>query len=87
MKVLKNNILIKETLDSEKNKTESGLIITATKDLREPVEATVEEVGADVKGVVKGDKILYMPKFGVIDFSFKGDSYKILREDEVLAVL
>ncbi len=84
MRVLNSKILVTE---KNEDKTESGLIVaSSSKDYSKPVEAVVEGVGDEVKTVKVNDVILYMPRAGVA-FDKDDVTYRILKEDEVLAIL
>ena len=83
MQVLCDRVLFEEDLE---NKTKSGLVIASSIDYNTPREATLLEVGSEVKYVKKGDRIMYMPRGGV---TFKKDNtnYRILKEEDILAIV
>ncbi len=51
-----------------------------------PVVATVEAVGPDVKGIKKGDRIVYK-EYSTTELKIDGTEYLIVREEDVLATL
>jgi len=74
----------------EADKTKSGIILPETVDKEKPAQGKVVAVGAGEKikksGVKKGDEIVY-EKYAGTEFKIGGIEYKILKEDEILAIL
>lgn len=66
-------------------KTASGLYLPDTAK-EKPVEATVEAVGADVKAVKTGDKIVYK-EYSTTELKLGDKEYLIVKEEDVLATL
>lgn len=90
MKVFKDLLLVEEDLSvKEKVAEDSNIIIRSTPktNLLGPIEGKVLEVGTEVKGINKGDTILYLPSEGVT-YKKDGDiKYKFIKESTVLAVV
>ena len=86
MKVLNERILVK--VANEEEKTESGIILTATKQERK-YEGTVVDVGTnpDIKeiGIKVGDYVWY-PKGLNTEFTKDGVIYDIVSVYDILAV-
>ena len=74
----------------ENVKTKSGIILPDTVDKEKPAEGIVVALGAGDKikksGVKKGDRVVF-EKYSGTEFKVDGAEYKILKEDEILAVL
>jgi chaperonin GroES len=86
MKVLKDYILIKEPLNTEK-KSETGIFLGEDAiDFSRPVTNEVILVGSDVKEVKVGDTVMYMPKQGI---HMKQDdcTWRFLKEENIIAVM
>ena len=74
----------------EADKTKSGIILPETVDKEKPAQGKVVAIGAGEKikksGVKKGDEVVY-EKYAGAEFKIGGIEYKILKEDEILAIL
>lgn len=66
-------------------KTSSGLYLPETAK-EKPVAAVVQAVGAEVKNVKKGDRIVYK-EYSTTELKINGTEYLILKEEDVLAKL
>lgn len=66
-------------------KTSSGLYLPETAK-EKPVAATVEAVGPEVKGVKKGDRIVYK-EYSTTELKINGTEYLIIKEEDILAKL
>lgn len=66
-------------------KTSSGLYLPETAK-EKPVTAVVEAVGPEVKGVKKGDRIIYK-EYSTTELKINGTQYLIIKEEDVLAKL
>ncbi len=64
--------------------TKSGILLGEAKE--KPAYAVVESVGPDVKGVKKGDKIVYK-EYSTTEIKIEDTDYIILKEEDVLATL
>jgi len=75
----------------EAEKTKSGIILPETADKEKPAQGKVVAIGAGEKikksGVKKGDEVVFEKYAGTEFNSPTGEVYKILKEDEVLAIL
>ncbi len=67
------------------NKTASGLYLPDNAK-EKPVVAIVEAVGPDVKGLKKGDKIVYK-EYSTTELKINGTEYLIVKVEDVLATL
>ncbi len=83
--------LIVETQDE--TITESGIVIPDTAEKDRPQQGKVLAVGTDRSGdkerlldVVVGDRILF-GKYSGTEIKFTGESFLILKEEDVLAVI
>lgn len=74
----------------EADKTKSGIILPETIDKEKPAQGRVIAMGAGEKikksGIKKGDEVVY-EKYAGAEFKIGGKEYKILKEDEILAIL
>lgn len=74
----------------EAHKTKSGIILPETADKEKPAQGKVFAVGSGEKikksGLRKGDEIVF-EKYAGTEFKIGGIEYKILKEDEILAIL
>lgn len=74
----------------ETGKTKSGIILPETADKEKPAQGRVVMVGVGEKikksGVKKGDEVVY-EKYAGTEFKIGDTEYKILKEDEILAIL
>ncbi len=67
------------------SKTASGIYLPeAAKE--KPVVAKIEAVGAEVKTLKKGDRILYK-EYSTTEIKIDGTEYLIVKEEDVLATL
>ena len=66
-------------------KTASGLYLPDNAK-EKPVAAEVMAVGPDVKGVKKGDKILYK-EYSTTEVKIDGTEYLIVKEEDILATV
>lgn len=67
------------------SKTASGIYLPETAK-EKPVVAKVEAIGPDVKGIKKGDKIIYK-EYSTTELKIDGIEYIIVKEEDVLATL
>lgn len=70
-------------IDEAQTKTASGIFLTQNAQ-EKPKTATVDAVGADVKGISKGDKIIYK-SYSSTDIKHDGVDYILVKEEDVLA--
>lgn len=74
----------------ELGKTKSGIILPETADKEKPAQGKVVSIGAGEKikksGIRKGDEIIF-EKYAGTEFKIGDIEYKILKEDEILAIL
>ncbi len=74
----------------ESEKTKSGIILPETADKEKPAQGKVVSMGAGEKikksGVKKGDEVVF-EKYAGTEFKIGNVEYKILKEDEILAIL
>ncbi len=74
----------------ELGKTKSGIILPETADKEKPAQGKVVSIGAGEKikksGIKKGDEVVY-EKYAGTEFKIGDVEYKILKEDEILAIL
>jgi len=74
----------------ESEKTKSGIILPETADKEKPAQGKVLTIGLGEKikksGIRKGDEIVF-EKYAGTEFKIGGIEYKILKEDEILAIL
>lgn len=66
-------------------KTASGIYLPDSAK-EKPVFATVEAVGPDVKGIKKGDKIVYK-EYSTTELKVNDVEYLIVKEEDVLATV
>lgn len=71
--------------EAAQTKTASGLYLPDNAK-EKPVVAKVEAVGPDVKGIKKGDKILYK-EYSTTEIKIDGLEYLIVKEEDILATL
>lgn len=71
--------------EEAKTQTASGIYLPDTAK-EKPVLARVEAVGPDVKGVKKGDRIIYK-EYSTTDLKIDGTEYLIVKEEDVLATV
>ncbi|MFH1990680.1 MAG: co-chaperone GroES [Patescibacteria group bacterium] len=74
----------------EAARTKSGIILPETVDKEKPAQGKVVAMGAGEKikksGIKKGDQVIY-EKYAGTEFKIESVEYKILKEDEILAIL
>jgi len=86
MKVLKDYVLVEEPTVEEK-KSEGGIILAQDKvDYTTPITNVVVSVGKDVEEVKEGDTILYLARSGT-ELKHDGKNYRILKEEEIVAII
>lgn len=73
------------TREAAQTKTASGLYLPDSSK-EKPVMATVQAVGPDVKGIKKGDRILYK-EYSTTEIKIDGAEYLIVKEEDILATL
>lgn len=71
--------------EQAQTKTASGLFLPDNAK-EKPVVATVQAVGPDVKGIKKGDRILYK-EYSTTEITIDGTEYLIVKEEDILATL
>jgi chaperonin GroES len=71
--------------EEAQTKTASGLFLPDNAK-EKPVVAKVEAVGPDVKGIKKGDNILYK-EYSTTEIKIDGKEYLIVKEEDILATL
>ncbi len=81
--------IVAEPLSIEEE-TKSGIVLPDTVDKEKPEQGKVIAIGAGEKikdsGIKKGDMVLFS-KYGGEDIKFNDKEYKILKEEDVLAIL
>lgn len=74
----------------EAEKTKSGIILPETADKEKPAQGRVLVVGNGEKikksGIKKGDEVVF-EKYSGTEFKIGGADYRILKEEEILAIL
>lgn len=76
--------VVLQQVESEET-TKSGIILPDSAK-EKPEQGKVVAVGADVKEVKTGDKVLYS-KYGPTEVKVDGEDYMIVKEEDVLATL
>lgn len=71
--------------EEARTQTASGIYLPDTAK-EKPVVAVVEAVGPDVKGIKKGDRIVYK-EYSTTDLKIDGKEYLIVKEEDVLATV
>jgi len=84
IKPLGERIVVKPIKQEEK--TEGGIYLPETASKEKPQRGDVIAVGADFKGVKKGDKVIFA-KYGGTEIKVDDEEYLVLGEDDVLAIL
>lgn len=96
--IMTKNIYIKPLGDravvlplKESEKTKSGIILPETADKEKPAQGKVVAIGGGEKikksGLKKGDEVVF-EKYAGTEFNPPGGGeYKILKEEEILAIL
>ena len=82
LKPLKDRIVA--VVEKPREKTKSGILLGEAKE--KPAYAVVESVGPEVKGVKKGDKIVYK-EYSTTEIKLDDKDYVIVKEEDVLATL
>lgn len=87
MKLLKYFILVKEPLEEEK-KTSGGIIVATDNKVNpsDPIVNVVEEVGDGVVYTKKGDRVLYLPREGLL-VKRPECNWRILKEENIIAIM
>lgn len=74
----------------ETEKTKSGIILPETVDKEKPAQGRVVALGNGEKikksGIKNGDEVVY-EKYSGTEFKIGSTEYKILKEEEILAIL
>lgn len=73
------------TREEAATKTASGLYLPSNAK-EKPAYAVVEAVGPDVKGIKKGDKIVFK-EYSTTELKIDNKEYLIVKEEDVLATL
>jgi len=93
VKPLRNRVLIKPV--SQKEKTDSGILIPQTADKKKPAPGKVVAVGSGRKTssgetipleVEEGDRVLYN-KFGAKEIKIQGKDLLLAKEQDILAII
>ena len=88
IKPLGDRVVVAPVKESEK--TKSGIFLPETADKEKPAQGKVIAMGAGDKikksGVKKGDIVVY-EKYAGAEFKIGNIEYKLLKEEEVLAIL
>jgi len=71
--------------EEAKTQTASGIYLPDTAK-EKPAYAVVEAVGPDVKGIKKGDRIVYK-EYSTTELKIDGKEYLIVKEEDVLATV
>jgi chaperonin GroES len=71
--------------EQAQTKTASGIYLPDSA-REKPAAAVVEAVGPDVKGIKKGDKIIYKD-YSATELKIDSTEYLIVKEEDVLATL
>lgn len=71
--------------EEAKTQTASGIYLPDSAK-EKPAYAVVEAVGPDVKGIKKGDKIVYKD-YTATELKVNGTEYLIVKEEDVLATV
>ncbi len=82
LKPLKDRVVARK--EEAATQTKSGLLLGEATET--PAYAVVEAVGADVKAVKKGDKIIFK-EYSATDIKIDAENYLIIKEDDILATL
>lgn len=80
---LTNHVVAK--LETPAKKTASGLLLPDT-NKEQTAYAIVESVGPEVKGIKKGDKIIYK-EYSTTNVELENEKYIIVEEKDILATL
>lgn len=71
--------------EEAKTQTASGIYLPESAK-EKPVLAVVEAIGPEVKGIKKGDKIVYK-EYATTELKVDGVDYLIVKEEDVLATI
>ncbi len=71
--------------EEAQTKTASGIYLPDNAK-EKPVLAKVEAVGPDVKGIKKGDRILYK-EYSTTEIKIDGTEYLIVKEEDILGTV
>lgn len=71
--------------EEAQTKTASGLYLPDNAK-EKPVLAKVEAIGPDVKGIKKGDRILYK-EYSTTELKIDGTEYLIVKEEDILGTI
>ncbi len=82
LKPLKDRVVA--IIEKPLEKTKAGILLGEAKE--KPAYAVVESVGPEVKGVKKGDKIVYK-EYSTTEIKHNNKDYIILKEEDILATL
>lgn len=82
IKPLRDKIVAKK--EEPLTKTKSGILLGEAKET--PAYAVVEAAGPDVKGIKKGDKIVYK-EYSTTNIKIDDVDYIIVAEEDVLATM
>lgn len=87
MKVIPRGKYMLVKPDGEESKeNEFGLLSPSNEEAEEKAQGVVEAVGDEVKGVKKGDKVIYGVLAGEL-LKIKGVDYRLLHDEDVIAFL
>lgn len=84
IKPLEDRVLIEPI--SQEEKTKSGIVLPDTADKEKPEQGRVVAVGPKVKGLKKGDIVLFT-KYGPSEIEIKDKEYLIAKEEDILAII
>ena len=82
LKPLKDRVVAK--IEKPLEKTKSGILLGEAKE--KPAYAVVKSVGPEVKGVKKGDKIVYK-EYSTTEIKIDDEEFIILKEEDILATM
>jgi chaperonin GroES len=71
--------------EEAKTQTASGIYLPDTAK-EKPAYAVVEAVGPDVKGIKKGDRVIFK-EYSTTELKIDGKEYLIVKEEDVLATV
>lgn len=83
-KLLRNLVLVKQ--DVQGDVTEGGIHIPSSVAKEEQPTGTVILVGGDIKDITVGDRVMFL-KFVGADLEMDGQTYRCLKEVDVLGIL
>ena len=76
-------VLVKPLIDENKE-NEFGLLVPATDEKEQKSQGTVESVGEEVKGIKKGDVVIY-GAFAGENIKTNDTEYKLLLDEDIIA--